>query len=253
MIMKKKSIWLLVALGVISLTTCLIYWFFFWPPKPFPSNEQIAKEINRTYKEAGAKVILDPLIVDQHHIAVPYISSSEDYGLSYWGWRNHKWQVLTIDTKGEPKVWKVNGNDPSSFVIVWNIDPEDQLQAIQFYLIRNRFHGMTAEGEYYAPRVQMKKEISLSEKSYGVLHLPKDWAVVLHSLLKEDQERLGQSSLFFNDFFPLQSAYFGWIAYDQSGNEAFPEQSVNGSTYAVGDVYQEYVMILNKVELEIPK
>lgn len=243
--------WLLVVLSIVSLTTFLVYWYFFWPPKPFPSNEDIVREMNRTYEEAGAKVILDRLFVDEHHVVVPYISTNEDYGLSYWGWRNHKWQVLTIDTKGEPKVWKVKGNDPSSFAIVWNVDPNDQLQEIQYYLIRNRNYGMTNGVEHYFPKVQMKKEISLKEKSYGVLQLPEDWALVLNSVLIE--EGVGQSSLFFNNIFPLQNAYFGWIPYDQTGKEAFPEQSVNGNTYVVGDIYQEHVMIMNKVDIEIPE
>lgn len=243
--------WLLVVLSVVSLTTFLVYWYFFWPPKPFPSNEEIVREVNRTYEEAGAKDILDTLFVDTHHVVVPYISTNEDYGLSYWGWRNHKWQVLTIDTKGEPKVWKVNGNDPSSFVIVWNVDPNDQLQEIQYYLIRNRNYGMTNGAEYYFPKVQMKKEISLREKSYGILQLPKNWVHVLNSVLIE--ERVGQPSLFLHDIFPLQNAYFGWIPYNESGKEVFPEQTVNGSTYVVGDIYQEHMLIMNKVDLEIPK
>lgn len=251
MIVKKKNMLLLIAFGAVSLTTFLVYWFFFWPPKTFPSNEQIVREINRTYEEAGAKVIQDILFVDTHHVVVPYISANEDYGLSYWGWRNHKWQVLTIDTKGEPKVWKVNGNDPTSFVIVWNAHPDDHLQAIRFYLLRNRNYGMTNGVEHYSPRIQMEKEISLREKSYGILQLPKDWALVLSSVLIED--RGGQSSLFFNDLFPSQNAYFGWIPYDESGKEVFPEQTVNGNTYVVGDIYQEHVMILNTVDLEIPK
>lgn len=249
--MKKKNMWLLIAFGIVLLTTFLVYWFLFWPPKPFPSNEQIVQEINRTYEEAEAKVIQDTLFVDTHHVVVPYISANEDYGLSYWRWRNHKWQVISIDTKGEPKVWKVKGNDPTSFAIVWNAHPDDQVQAIQFFLLRNRNYVMTNGVEHYSPRIQMEKEISLREKSYGILHLPKDWALVLNSILIEN--RGGQSSLFFNDFYPLQNAYFGWIPYDQSGKEAFPEQTVNGNSYMVDDIDQEHVMILNTVDLEIPK
>jgi hypothetical protein len=245
---KKKHVWLLVATGTVALATFLIYWFFYWPPIAFPSNEQLVREINRTYEEAGAKKILDTLYVDDNHVVVPYISANEDYGLSYWGWRKHKWQALTIDTTGEPMVWKVKGRNPSSFVIVWNVHPEDKLKEIQFYLIRNRNYGMTNGVEHYSPRVQMEKTISVKEKSYGVLQLLKDWALVLHSLLQE--ERVGQSNLFFHDFFPLQNAYFGWIPHDQSGKEVFPERTVNGNSYSTGDIYQEHVMILNQVDLE---
>jgi hypothetical protein len=110
---------------------------------------------------------------------------------------------------------------------------------------------MTNGVEYYSPRIQMEKEISLREKSYEILQLPKDWVHVLNSLLIED--RAGQSSLFFNDFHPLQNAYFGWLPYDQLGKEVFPKQTVNGNTYVVGDIYQEHVMILNTVDIEIPE
>lgn len=243
--------WLLIAFGAGSLTTFLVYWFLFWPPNPFPSNRQVVQEINRTYEEAEAKVIQDILFIDSHHVVVPYISANEDYGLSYWRWRNHKWQVISIDTKGEPKVWKVNGDDPTSFALVWNAHPDDQLQAIQFYFLRNRNYGMTNGVEHYSPRIQMEKKISLREKSYGILKLPKDWALVLNSVLIEN--RGGKSSLFFNDFFPLQNAYFGWLPYDQSGKETFPKQTVNGHTYVVDDIDQEHVMILNTVDIEIPK
>lgn len=248
MIVKKKHLWVFVATGTVILTAFLSYWFFYWPPNPFPSYEQLVREINSTYDEAEAKSILDTLFIDEHHVVVPYVTTDQDYGVSYWSWKSHKWKVLMIDTKGEPKVWKVDGNDPSSFVIVWNADPTDQLGSIQFYLLRNRNYGMTNGVEHYSPRVQMEKTISVRGKSYGLLELPKDWALVLHALLQE--ERVGQSNLFFHDIYPLQNVFFGWIPFDQSGKEAFPERTVNGNTYSTGDIYQEQLMILNQADLE---
>ena len=147
-------------------------------------------------------------------------------------------------------VWKINKKDPSSFHLVWNIHPEDQLSSINFYFIRDRgYHG--AEGiENYYPRVQMEKKVSLQEKSYGVLQLPDEWVTFMNSFIKVESAK--QPNLFFNDFPPEQYMFFGWIPYEQTDKESFPEGSVNGSGFSNGNVDIEHVMILNEVDIELP-
>ncbi|MFZ0443614.1 MAG: hypothetical protein WAM95_02975 [Bacillus sp. (in: firmicutes)] len=248
--MGKKRLWTLIGLVIfVVLSLAITYWFYFSKPATFPTNEQLVEEINSIFPEAAASIIQDTIPVDEHHALVPFISNKDDYSLSYWVWKKHKWRVASIDTKGRPMVWKIDSNDPSSFRFVWNIHPDDQLSSIHFYLIRDRGYHVTEGIEHYYPRVQMKKKVSLKEKSsYGLMPLPDEWVTIMNSLKKVESAK--QPDLFFNDFFPEQYMSFGWIPYNQANKEAFPERSVNGSGYSNGDL--EHVMILDKEDIELP-
>lgn len=238
--MTKKKIWFLGLL--IIMLSIIVYWFYFSTPTSFPTNEQLVEELNRIFPEATASIIQDTISIDERHVLVPFISKKDDYGLSYWVWKNRKWQVASIDTKGEPMLWKLNGNDPSSFYFVWNIDPKDKLSSIHFYFIRKRGYRIAEGIERYYPRVQMEKRISFQEKSYGSMQLPDDWITFMNAYLEVESAK--QS--------PGRNLFFGWIPYDLTNQQIFPERSVNGSGYSEGKVDVEYVMILNKGEIEIP-
>ena len=249
--MTKKKVRNLVGLGVlVVLSSIIIYWFYFSTPISFPTNEQMVKEINSVHPEAAASVIQETIPVDERHVVVPFISNENDYGLSYWVWKKHKWRVVTIDTKGEPKVWKINRKDPSSFHLVWNIHPEDQLGSIAFYIIRDRGYQITEGIENYVPRIQLEKKVSLQEKSYGMMELPDEWMGVMNALIEVDSPQ--KPELFYNDFFPERNMFFGWIPIDQSDKEIFPEGSLNGSGFSNGNVDLEHLMILGKGDLELP-
>jgi hypothetical protein len=248
--MTKKRLWTFVGIGVLILLSLIIYWFYFSKPDAFPTNEQLVEEINSFFPETAANVIQDTISVDGRHVLVPFISKSEDYGLSYWVWQKQKWRVASIDTKGQPGIWKINKKDPKSFYLVWNMDPKDQLSSIHFYFIRDRGYGVTDGIENYDPRVQLDKKISLREKTYGMLQLPGEWTTFMNSFIKVESAK--QPDLFFNNFFPEQYMFFGWIPYDQSDKETFPGYSVNGNGFSDGNVDVEHVMILNEVEIEKP-
>lgn len=249
--MTKKRFWPLVGLGVLFvLLSISIIWFYFSKPVSFPASEELVKEINRIFPEATASVIQDTISVDERHVVVPFISKEDDYGLSYWVWQKHKWRVATIDTKGEPKVWKINRKDPSSFQLLWNINPKDQLSSINFYLIRDRGYQISEGRENYFPRVQMEKKVSLHEKSYGVVQLPKEWKGFMNAVIKVESTQ--KPNLFFDDISPERSMFLGWIPYDQSHKETFPEGSLNGSGYSTGTLDIEHMMILGKGDLELP-
>jgi hypothetical protein len=244
----KKKVWTLVGLGVLVVVPSIIlYWFYFSKPVSFPTNEQLVEEINSIFPEAASSVIQDTIPVDERHVVVPFISNDNDYGLSYWIWKKHKWRVATINTKGEPKIWKINRKDPSSFRLVWNIHPEDQLSSIAFYIIRDRGYQITDGIDNYVPRIQMEKKVSLQEKSYGMMELPDEWMGVMNSHIEAQK-----TELFFNDFFPERNMFLGWIPIDQSDKETFPKGSVNGSGYSNGNVNLEHLMILGKGDLELP-
>lgn len=248
--MTKRKLWTLSGLGVLGLLSSFtMYWFYFAKPAPFPTNEQLVKEINRVFPEVSASVIQDTIPVEERHVVVPFISKKDNYGLSYWVWKKHKWTVLTIDTKGEPKIWKINRKDPSSFHIVWNIHPEDQLSSITYFLIRDRGYQITEGIDNYVPRVQMEKKASLQEKSYGVMELPDEWTGFMNAVLEVESTQ--KTNPFFNHF-PEVNMFFGWIPYDQSEKEIFPEGSVNGSGYSNGNLVIDHMMILSKGDLELP-
>ncbi len=249
--MTKRKTWTLAGVGILGLlASFMIFWFYFAKPVSFPTNGQLVREINSIFPEASASVIQDSILVDERHVVVPFISNEDHYGLSYWVWKRHKWTVATIDTKGEPKIWKINRKDPSSFHLVWNIHPEDQVSSISYYLIRDRGYQITEGIENYVPRVQMEKKVSLQEKSYGVMELPDEWRRLMNAVIEVELKQ--KPNLFFDPFTPERSLFFGWIPSNQSDNETFPEGSVNGSGYSNGNELIEHLMILSKGDLEFP-
>lgn len=243
--MKTKSrMLIIVGVGVFILSSVLIYWFYFSKPNSFPKSDQLIEEINDVFPEAEASVIQNTIHVDERHVYVPFISEDEDYGKSYWEWKKHKWKVLSIDTTGEPLVWKIDRKDPSTFHLVWNINPHDQLSYAEFFLIRKRGYLISGGREHYYPGVQMGKKVHLDEKSYGVLQLPNEWVTFMDSFIKVETAKHPDL------FFPGQSMDFGWIPYDRLDKETFPKSSVNGSSFTTGDIYLDFIRTLDEDEIE---
>jgi hypothetical protein len=134
--------------------------------------------------------------------------------------------------------------------LVWNIHPDDQLKQIKFYVIRDRGYSITGgANETYYPRIQMNLIVSLEEKSYGVLQIPKEWASFITSL--KNTQSAKQPNLFFNQFSAERQVFYGWIPYDRNNKETFTRQSVNGNGYSNGGVNTDYLMILNESDVEI--
>lgn len=236
---KKKKGYVVFIIILLSMT---VYWFYFSTPTSFPTNQQLIEEINRIFPKATASIIQDTIPIDERHVFVPFISQKDDYGLSYWVWKNHKWQVASIDTKGQPILWKRSVNDPASFYFSWNIHPNDQLSSIHFYLIRDRRYRFAEGIERYYPRIQMEKSVSLQEKSYGLMQLPDDWVTLMHAYREGESARQSLEQLLF----------FGWIPYNRTNQQHFPDHSVNGSGFSNGEVDLENVMILDQGDIEIP-
>lgn len=202
--MKKKS-FLFIGIGVAVILIAMIYWFDFSEPKSFPPNDQLLEEMNNSYPEVAAKLIQETLFVDEHHVVVPFISNDNIYGLSYWVWKNHKWQVAKVDTSGIPMLFKADKNNPSSYYFVWNIHPEDVLDSIEFYFIRDRESYVSDYIATYRPRIQMMKEVSLKDTSYGVMQLPKEWVTIMEEFSKSELVKQPGPSI--QHFFPEQSMY----------------------------------------------
>jgi hypothetical protein len=116
------------------------------------------------------------------------------------------------------------------------------------FVIRDRNYSVMEGIHSYRPRVQMEKTITMKQKTYGVMKVPRDWVAFMDTFIKVESAK--QPNSMFQSFIPEQHMYIGWIPYDQSGKETFPEKSVNGSGYPIEDVVIDHVMILNEIDLK---
>lgn len=246
--MTKKKLAVFIGIFVI-LSWLILYGSYFKTPPPFPANDEVIKAMNKAFPKASANVVQDTIAVGDHHMLVPFISHSNDYGMSYWTLEKNKWQIASIQTKGEPWLWEIVRNDPSTHYLVWNIDPEDQLASIHFYYLKKRNYLVIKGTEhYYYPQVQMEEYVSLEEKSYGVMQLPSDWIATINAL--NAIETVSQTDWFTNQFNVHQQFTFGWIPRDQMGNTVFPKASVNSDSFSTGKIHLGFVRMLNEEELE---
>lgn len=248
--MTKKKLAILIGFGAFAIISLVIIYRSYWmPPPPFPTNDEMIEEINKTFPKASVSLIQAAMAAGDRHMLVPFISRTNDYGLSYWGLNQGKWKVMSIHTKGSPWVWKIKQHDPSTYYLVWNIAPEDQVDSISFYLLRNRGYQISGGTDhYYNPRVQMEENVSLHDKSYGAMQLPNDWVEAINAFTIEGTAR--QTDWFGNLIQSNQYIDFRWMPRDQLGNEVFTEASVNGSSFSNGKIHLNFVMYVNEKELE---
>ncbi|MDQ1143213.1 hypothetical protein QE429_000040 [Bacillus sp. SORGH_AS 510] len=243
---KKVIIFPLLAFAIVA-SSILVYWYYFSKPTAFPQNDQLIEKIHSVFPETSPNIIQDSIAIDERHRFVPFISKEGKYGVSYWQWEQHKWNVVSISTTGDIHVWKIDNNDPSTFYFLWNFHPDDQVNQLKLYLIRDRgYHGANRE-LWYEPRIQMEKLVE-QKKSYGVLKMPAEWASSMNALLQVGSTE--PTGLFNNGIIPNAGMYFGYIPYNKSGKEARTMNSVNGSSFQMGNFDHEYVRQLSESEIE---
>ncbi|MGG1675598.1 hypothetical protein ACIFOT_07575 [Neobacillus sp. NRS-1170] len=244
----------LVSIGLVGVVIVLaaaawFYWFNFSKPSSFPANGQLIERMNKVFPTAAVKSIKDIVHVDKRHVFVPFVSEEGRYGVSYWAWKKHNWKLVHIDNTGEPLLWKINSNDPSTYYLLWNSHPDDKVSYIKFYFIRDRgFQGFDGI-ETYDPRIQLEKKVTLTDRSYGVLRLPVEWSAIVKSLQQAGNQNISDGLI--NSLLPNNNdLFFGYIPFDKSDKVAGIKNSVNGSSYTNGDI--DYIRILNKSEIEEP-
>ncbi|MBS2967829.1 hypothetical protein J9317_03445 [Metabacillus sp. KIGAM252] len=244
--MTKKK---MVPLAAVVLAAALFaYWFYFSKPSEFPANEQAVAEINRTFPKAYSRTIQEAIRIDDRHMVLPFISKVKNYGLSYWVWRNHKWNVVSVDTNGKPSMWKIDPTDPSSYYLIWNLQPDHPLSSINFYLIGEREYHISGGIEDYQPKVQMKKKIFLQEKSYGAVQLPEQWTASINVLSQAESAQ--NPDVLTMDMFPEQSMFIGWIPYDKAGKES--NIMFEGPSYSSSYEAIEELRPINESDMERP-
>jgi len=245
--MTKKKLWLVVGVSILIFSAFLNYWFYFSKPDSFPETDRLVQDINSLYPEAEADVIQDTILLDDHHAYVPFMSEKGNYGMSFWVWEKHNWNVSTIDTSGGPSIWKVNEKDPSSYHFVWNGNPKNKILSLNFYLQIKRNAIMSDGIEEYIPGVQMKKELNGLEISRGIVKIPEEWVSVLNSYTELESAK--QPSMF-DTMFPETSLFFAWNAYDSEGNVTLGGLQLSGSSFHNGQERIEFVRFLDEMEME---
>lgn len=243
---KKKGIVFLAA-GLLLVGSLAIYSSYIANIDSPPKEEKVISEINSAMEEADASEIQDFLLVDQRHGVAPFQSNEGQYGMSYWKWSITGWKVVGVRTQGEPRMWKLDENDPSSFHIVWNINPEDQLQKLDYFYIRDRGYFGNETKERYYPSILMKTVVSLKDKPYGIMKLPKEWVQVMKADTSGSQRPL---NMLMDEFNPGLYASFGWIPLNENGKDAEFNLPLNGSSNYNGDIHDEYMKRLSREDLE---
>lgn len=235
---------IIVSLIIASIMIVVVSFIIF--PKPFPTEEQIKKQMNDSFPDEKIATIQDVIFLDKKHVVVPFVSEQDTYGLSIWILRMNKWELAKFSTNGNPFVWRVDPHDLASYRILWNIHPNDEVESMKFYMIRDRSY-LISDDEFYYPRIQMEETVFQNDVTYSVLPLPNEWTMVLNDLV--DVETYHHGNLFFDSFFPMQHISFSWIAYDKEGNETYPERTIIGSGYSSG-VIIDHMGLIGEAELE---
>ncbi|WP_153124432.1 hypothetical protein [Peribacillus tepidiphilus] len=223
-----------------------IYTFLiFRPPTPLPSHEKLIETMNSVPIHSKVIEILDIIPLDDQHVFVPFRSDKGSYGKSFWNWTMKGWKMDCIDTEGNPYIWKLKEKDASNHYFVWNLSPQDKIEKLKLVLKRDRGYQVSENAQNYDPAILMEHTISLKSKGYGISPMPKEFADVLNGDIYL-QNKTDSDPLF--GFMQPSNIIIGMIPYDKSGNQKFPQNSVNGERHSNGDELIDYVLFIDESE-----
>ncbi|UTE73094.1 hypothetical protein M1I95_00680 [Rossellomorea marisflavi] len=234
--MKNVKRMIVIVLAVSLIAFGFVYWFKLAPAGPLPDDKTTAKEINGLLNKTGTgeglqvKSILDTVQADDRHAFIPFETDAGARGFSLWIWKDHQWKASSATTDGDPVIWKVRPGYPSSYRMVWSLDPAEKVDRLAFYLIQER----SFQNEAYQPRIQMEKVIPFAEHPYGAIKVPAEWRTILRGEVAE---------------FEVPGVEFGWRSLDSSGEDVFIEGQGQYSYLRYQD-HQDLMIPLEKDELE---
>ena len=168
-------------------------------------------------------------------------------GMSLWEWKNGKWKVVYIKTKGQPILWMIDKKDPSTYRVVWNFSERSNVDYMKFYLMKRRNYYVSNNVEHYYPGVQMEEKIIVSENPYGSMQLPNEWVSVIQSSNKLSPN---ETNLFTNFMNYPQYFSFHWLPHDKSDKVIDPLELPNGNTSWNDVIDLENVLWMDESELE---
>ncbi|RXI96595.1 hypothetical protein DS745_23115 [Anaerobacillus alkaliphilus] len=244
--MKKKKI---IGIAIFLVLAGSLYFYFFSKPIVFISEEELIKAVNNYYHDGPERIeIQDVIFLGDTHVFVPFTSNGR-YGTSYWVWKKRSWKLGEISTIQTPMIWKVDPKDPSTYVFVWNINPDNDMTQLDFYLENRRNYRVSNEVHRYTPRVQLDYRVKFAEDgySYGVKNLPSDWITFLNSYNEVENSKQQESSMF--SFFPQNSVNFAWRPLDENGELSFPT-FVSGTGSGSGQIHLYYLSNIHDYDLE---
>ncbi|RLQ93778.1 hypothetical protein [Falsibacillus albus] len=243
----KKRIWILSStIVLLIIITLVMYRFFPWPPSAFPKESQLTKRMNGLTVTIQADKIQAIVELDATHKLVPFVSTKHTYGLSFWVWNKHEWELDSIDTEGSPRIWKMDNNDLAAQYIVWNLKPDDNLKTLDFYLMKDRGYMVSGGAETYMPKIQMKDTVKVHGQSFGIIKLPEEWVYIMKQTSRVSNRQ--QPDYFFETADP--NIHIGWQSKDQNGNEYYPETPNHGYSYRIGNDDLEVMMPIDNTDLE---
>ncbi|WP_430508083.1 hypothetical protein [Rossellomorea marisflavi] len=233
--MKNVKRMIVIVLAVSLIAFGFVYWFKLAPAGPLPDDKAAAKEINGLLNKMGTdeglqvESILETVQADDRHAFIPFETDAGVRGFSLWVWKDHQWKASSATTDGDPVIWKVRPGDPSSYRVVWSLDPAEKVDRLVFYLIQKR----SFQNEAYQPRIQMERELPFAEHAYGSIKVPEEWRTIIRAEVDESEARVE----------------FGWRSLDSSGEDVFIEGQ-GQSSYLRYEDHQDLMMPLQEDELE---
>jgi len=246
---KKKKIIILFIVLLIFPVILLVNYFIPHKPKAFLSNIEIKKEVMEQYPEYDVDKIQDHVFIDQKHVFVPFLTKGNDYGIINWSWNNNDWEIAWIEKNMfDPQLWKIESNHSFKYYLLWNINPSSQIQKINFYLTRGRQFSAVNGVSKYEPKIQMKFEKKLNERSYSVLELPKKWQRVMNDetfLISQNQP-----DLVFSSFTPPSSFIVKYLPLDKNNKTKMPDNA-NGSGNGGNQI--DFTQLVDEKALDVEK
>ncbi|WP_226085071.1 hypothetical protein [Mesobacillus sp. S13] len=221
----RKKVFVPLLLILFLITVGLLYWYYLSPPAAFPEQEEIKATLNDPYNRVGIAEIQDTIFLDDKHVYIPFITEEEGHGISFWEWEKHEWQLSSYSTGSTPQIWKIDADDPSSHYIMWNFHPENNLDYLTLYLIKERGFSVSEGKHHYGPGIQMDFRTEVGERSYGYTAIPSEWQEYMEA--ENNMMAAMVPDSFFADFFPPPQHYFGWQSTGTDGSTEYPSYPNN--------------------------
>lgn len=256
---RSKGAWLIGFIIIFGISISIVYYFFFTVPSDAPSNKKLIVNINKelmqhytsddiTKTTSTVTKIQATTFLEDTFLFVPFQAEREIYGYGLFEWRLHKWELVLMNTQGTPRLVKLDPDDTSSYYFIWNMHPNDAVDAIDFYLLQRRNYSISGTIQQYSPGVQMKHHTSLGQHAYGSLTFPKQWGYLLQQIHKTNTAN--QFVDIMNTNFYANGSQIGWITLDGKGEPVTPEHTFNSGQISTHSIQSEYMQPLYEDDLE---
>ncbi|UTR07092.1 hypothetical protein MM326_03400 [Alkalihalobacillus sp. LMS6] len=216
---KKWSIGLVA--GIVALSATL-YFMFNQPPDfdSFPADEELREALAQELIGVPEEDIViqgNEYIADTNRL-IPYYYENQ-YGFAIWEWSNDAWEQVVVTLDDGPGIWLTEENDPYSYQLIWNENPDIGLTELEIFTLEDRgYYTNSMDVYFYYPQIQMPHTISLDfdQQSYGMEPFPNEWAAFHKQVqdldYKTENQAILQSGRTYGD-----ELFYAWRFYDEHG------------------------------------